>query len=545
MNRLLLISLLVLTVQHHCFPMIAQIEQVHSVAAQVPFLLAVQYGSLADVKKILIDGADVNACDANQMTALHYAAQSEDTALVDFLLDSGAQLTAQDRSNMTPLHHAAMKGTSGVVRELLKEDGLAQSVLNKVDVHGRTALHYAAIRGNVEVLRELLNVKPHNEVRDVFGFNALDCALSSNHGAVVKLLLAQRGWGDLSTHPHYLIQQAIAQLRRPVTDIPMKFILEACTDCHKARLLITAKLPDVNTMDAYKRTLLHYVAASSRIDLIKLLLQLGADFNAMDESGATPLLFALSEHADSKPSVETIRELITAGADVNARDYHGAAPLHLASSCGSVSIVLALMQANAMVDALDEDYSTPLHKAAQAGNELIAKILLGHNARQMLDRYGMSPFQHSIQRANATLTHLLLPSNINVSNRKGRTPLHDVFSAPLAQMLLVYGAALNAQDLGGRTPLYCAALAGLADVVSVLLKEGANVWLADRFGNTPLHAAAQAICSGGKYAEVIQLLLKYKASIEVLNADNETPYELATNMHRLDIAALLKPKKEQ
>ena len=64
--------------------------------------------------------ANINATEADGFTALHWAAQRNDLALVDLLLGAGANARASTRYNITPLYLAAVNGNAAIMERLLK-----------------------------------------------------------------------------------------------------------------------------------------------------------------------------------------------------------------------------------------------------------------------------------------------------------------------------------------------------------------------------------------------------------------------------------------
>ncbi|XP_052016969.1 ankyrin repeat and SOCS box protein 8 isoform X2 [Apodemus sylvaticus] len=107
----------------------------------------------ADCVELLLEkGAEVNALDGYNRTALHYAAE-KDEACVEVLLEYGANPNALDGNRDTPLHWAAFKNNAECVRALL-ESGAS---VNALDYNNDTPLSWAAMKGNLESVSILLD----------------------------------------------------------------------------------------------------------------------------------------------------------------------------------------------------------------------------------------------------------------------------------------------------------------------------------------------------------------------------------------------------
>ena len=79
--------------------------------------------------------------------------------------------------------------------------------------------------------------------------------------------------------------------------------------------------------------------------------------------------------------------MLRKGADVNARDRSGATPLHAAALKGNLAMAELLLAHGAAVDARDGDGLTPLHNAALSGHAEVAALLLDRGAdREARDR---------------------------------------------------------------------------------------------------------------------------------------------------------------
>jgi truncated hemoglobin YjbI len=128
------------------------------------------------------------------------------------------------------------------------------------------------------------------------------------------------------------------------------------------------------------RTLLHEAAAAGSLTAVELLLSLGADPDASDGGGHTPLYSAGNEcRAAGGGSV--IRALVRGGAKVDAHDgaKHCTA-LHMAARRGSVEVAEALLECGADIEARDSAGETPLRRAVNCDKVELAALLISKGA---------------------------------------------------------------------------------------------------------------------------------------------------------------------
>uniref|UniRef100_A0A8C1WMA3 Notch receptor 3 n=1 Tax=Cyprinus carpio TaxID=7962 RepID=A0A8C1WMA3_CYPCA len=189
--------------------------------------------------------------------------------------------------------------------------------------------------------------------------------------------------------------------------------------------------------DRTGETALHLAARYARADAAKRLLDAGADANAQDNAGRTPLHAAVAADAQgvfqilirnratdldarmydgstalilaARLAVEgMVEELITCHADVNAVDEIGKSALHWAAAVNNVEATVALLKNGANKDMQDLKEETPLFLAAREGSCGAVKVLLAHFAnREITDHMDRLPRDIAQERMHHDIVQLL------------------------------------------------------------------------------------------------------------------------------------------
>ena len=150
-------------------------------------------------------------------------------------------------------------------------------------------------------------------------------------------------------------------------------------------------------------------------DEVENMVNAGADVNARDENGKTPLFYA----ALYNPHPEVIALMVRHGADVNARNEAGDTPLHWAAEYNpKPDVTEALVAAGADVNARGYDRKTPLHGALYGtrfynpGPEVI-KLLVGLGAGlNVRDEAGLTPLELAEAKgAGPAIIEALMPAS--------------------------------------------------------------------------------------------------------------------------------------
>ncbi len=164
------------------------------------------------------------------------------------------------------------------------------------------------------------------------------------------------------------------------TPLHAAVIMDRTANARIVKLLI-ANGANVNAPDSYGDTPLHKAATFADPKIVRLLLRAGANPNARAARGETPLHYAAREKFDTtKDRRPVISQLLKSGGNINIQDSNGATPIHGAVIIGNSEMVEYLLEHGAAVDAKNIHGMTPLHVAAAFGQNAVARVLLAHHA---------------------------------------------------------------------------------------------------------------------------------------------------------------------
>ena len=219
---------------------------------------------------------------------------------------------------------------------------------------------------------------------------------------------------------------------------------------------------------------LHYAAQFGYTDMVKLLLDAGADPNMSDSWGLTPLHWASepsTEDVDQATAMSVVKLLLNSGADPNKADKQGRTPLHSAAQV----------------------------KVFHYKNRKIVQLLLGQDHPKDRDRLIDLGDQDQRSRSGAR-------ADPNRADNDGKVPMH--YAAQYGQKNLIIpllnaGAELCVADADGMTPLHWAVKENWRGFVTNLIHAGADLNRADGWGRNPLDWAA----SSRDHREVVQELV--------------------------------------
>jgi len=275
--------------------------------------------------------------------------------------------------------------------------------------------------------------------------------------------------------------------------------------------LLIERGADVNGVDA---AALPLAADQNNLDIAKLLLEKAANPEDKDGAGDTALLKSID-----RGNTNMLRLLLEKGASPDDKDRNGMPPLLLASISGNAEAVKMLLAKGANVNATDGLENTALHVAVENGRTSVVEVLLANHA------------------------------NIDAGAQFGYTPLFaacNACQAETARQLLEHRASISARANNGETPLHAAAHRGCPEVVKLLLDHGANIESTDNDGFTPLLDGAEA---GGVIkmrkdrmdvenfpaVQVVNLLLDRGANLEARSNNEQTALHRAAFRDRPDV----------
>jgi ankyrin repeat protein len=323
-------------------------------------------------------------------------------------------------------------------------------------------------------------------------------------------------------------------------------------------------------------TALMIAAYNHHKDIVQLLLDSGADVNAQNEAGLTPLFYACQAN-----DVGIATCLLNHGAQPNIGDKSGTTPLHWALSYGLPTLAIHLIEKGANVNAINKKYGeTALMEAAAynyhhsvalliakgaevniiarqsysalsraAGNDRddirILALLIDQGAA-INDDMAFAPLMEAASNGNIRIATLLIEKGADVNavskRRGGITALRDaVFACDMAmtRLLVAHGADVKAVT-ENRSSILLEAVWNEKnlDLVAYLIEQGAQVNLANDDGQTPLLKSV-----AHKDLAMVRLLLSHGADLSVRDVYGDTVYTLAQESGNEELIQLINKQR--
>lgn len=389
------------------------------------------------IAKLLIDaGADVNFKGAYGRTPLMYAAGKNDLEICELLFAKGADINATNDGGDNMLMDILYNGTEKTIRWLIEKG---------VDINYRntsrncTVLYYASNFGGSEMAKILIE-KGAGEAKDGWheesfvasiektddqlafellgnykgkgipgGVSALAKAISYKKNRIAKILLEKASKAEIE---NWSKEKRFDEM---LCDAAYSGNLEMCELLLKAGANVNGK----GTFSTSLQTASRY----NHPEIVKLLLDHGADLEQKDYEGNTPLILAASQG-----NMEIVKMLLAHGAAIQAKNNGGWTALMQAALFGRTKTLKFLLEngANANDKAENERNITVLMLACDSGSEESVKLLLEHGANLFAkDDVGLTAHKYAewAKFFHAEILKLLPP--LPVSN-EAESPLKKV-----------------------------------------------------------------------------------------------------------------------
>ena len=315
-----------------------------------------------DTAKALIKiGCNVNSENKFGHQPMHFAVRAGFTDIIELLIKNGANPKVIAKTGRTPLHDACYYGKVNAIKALVELGKLSPNDMSKEDANGDTPLTLSFTRENMDCAVTIIKLGADvKHVNTINGCTPLYYACKYGHKQVTKSrnLIAKKRGSNITG----------ARLSQTIN------INQDIDAWEVAKILLQSGAILNKFADKDGITALHFATADEQV--LRMMLSQGADKDAQDNQGRTPLHWSSDWGFEKSAMI-----LLDNGANVRVRDINtGMTALHHAVLTGNIHLVRDLVNRNADVNLPTADNITPIKMACQSGNFEVVKFLKSSGA---------------------------------------------------------------------------------------------------------------------------------------------------------------------
>jgi uncharacterized protein len=378
------------------------------------------------------------------------------------------------------LAEAAMHRDMAAVRSLLNQ----KADVNAPGKDGTPALHWVVRVDDLDTARLLIQAGANVKLTDRYGVTPIYLAASNGNAAMIKLLLDSG---------------ADANTVDPTGETTLMTAAKV-GDLESARVLLDGGAKVDIADPTFHQTALMIAVRDNHPEVVRLLVQRGANVNAQTRTGETPGWIL----PNSVPGFGHGIGIVRGGLPDRGSRYFipgGLTPLLYAARDGRLEAARILTDAGASLEMVDPNGITPLLMAISNNQMATARFFIEKGAKiNVSDWYGRTPLWTAVEVRNMDF------DNGSFENGVDREPVLDLIkvlldkkadpnartkeSIPIRRFMLRTTGTLEWVDFTGQTPFLRAAYAGDVTVMRLLLDHGADPKISTFAGTTPLMVAA-------------------------------------------------------
>ncbi|MHB9146880.1 MAG: ankyrin repeat domain-containing protein [Candidatus Amoebophilus sp.] len=309
----------------------------------------------------------IKIADSYERTSLHYAAKYCSQEMIELLLEFGAEeaVCIKDLYQSTPLHMAAQYNKAETV-ELLLENA-EENLANQHDTHGNLPIFYAIsnpdVSKSIEIIQQLGRGAKLHAINSK-GDTPMHLAVKLNSNKILEVLLRHMDRIDFKDNEgNTLLHLAVLKKNYEIVNMLLKH----------SPYLINYKNNDGNTS-------VYFAISQEDEKILKLLLNnsaVNADLESRNRKGICPFHMAAA-----KNNIDIIKLLLECGANIDIKDRIGYTPVHIAACKGHTELVKFFIShgADIKIAATDEYKNAPIHTAVKHNHVKVVRLLLSQGA---------------------------------------------------------------------------------------------------------------------------------------------------------------------